>query len=241
MTMFGSAQPDTPFPPGKGARGHADSIAGSSPGNGGGNLEVPELDAALQLLVERAQYITRRTGAAVALPHNEEVVCRASAGTSGPAVGARLQVRSGLSGESIARKQLLRCDNAETDPRVNLESCRQLGIASIVVLPLLTRSGEVRGLFELFSDHAYAFEERDLVALERMADLTLTALDLAERRPQVVADPPAIVPEAAPPVQETSDAEIGTKPVEVTPPEVADPAAAQAHEEPVILPQEGPL
>ncbi len=239
--MFGSAQPDTPFPPRKDAIGETDSTAGSSPANGGGNLEVPELDAALQLLVERAQYITGATGAALALSQDEEMICRASAGTSGPAVGARLQVRSGLSGESIARKQLLRCDNAETDPRVNLESCRQLGIASIVVLPLLTRSGEVRGLFELFSDHAYAFEERDLVALERMADLTLTALDLAERRPQVVADPPAIVPEAAPPVQETSDAEIGTKPVEVTPPEVADPAAAQAHEEPVILPQEGPL
>jgi hypothetical protein len=39
----------------------------------------------------------------------------------------------------------------------------------------------VRGLFELFSDHPYAFEERDLIALERMAALTLTALDLAEQ------------------------------------------------------------
>src|SRR5258706_13764407 len=196
MTMFGSAQPDTPFPPGKGAIGGTASTAGSSPANGGGNLEVPELDAALQLLVERAQYITGATGAALALSQDEEMICRASPGTSGPAVGARLQVRSGLSGESIARKQLLRCDNAETDPRVNLESCRQLGIASIVVLPLLTRSGEVRGVFELFSDHAYAFEERDLVALERMADLTLTALDLSERRPRVAAAPRVIDPEA---------------------------------------------
>src|SRR5258708_31035582 len=110
------------------------------------------------------------------------MVCGARVGSGGPAVGECLQVRSGLTGESIARRQLLRCDNAETDPRVNLETCRALGIASIVVLPLLRRSGEVRGLFELFSDHPYAFEERDLIALERMADLTLTALDLAEQR-----------------------------------------------------------
>jgi hypothetical protein len=110
------------------------------------------------------------------------MVCRASAGACAPTVGARLQVRSGLTGESIARRQLLRCDNAETDPRVNLETCRALGIASIVVLPLLRRTGEVRALFELFSDHPYAFEERDLVALERMAALTITALDLAEQR-----------------------------------------------------------
>jgi hypothetical protein len=94
-----------------------------------------------------------------------------------------------LTGESIARRQLLRCDNAESDPRVNLETCRALGIASIVVLPLLRRNGEVRGLFELFSDHPYAFEERDLIALERMADLTLTALDLAEQRQNIVPAP----------------------------------------------------
>jgi hypothetical protein len=152
------------------------------------------------LLVERAQYITGATGTALALPQGEEMVCRASAGASAPAVGARLQVRSGLTGESIARRQLLRCDNAETDARVNLEACRALGIASIVVLPLLRRNGEVRGLFELFSDHPYAFEERDLIALERMADLTLTALDLAEQR-QKSAPAPAPRPEPEEPVE----------------------------------------
>ncbi len=173
--------------------------AGGDPPNGGRGLDETELDSALQMLVERAQYITGATGTALALPHGEEMVCRASAGASAPAVGARLQVRSGLTGESIARRELLRCDNAETDPRVNLEACRALGIASIVVLPLLRRNGDVRGLFELFSDHPYAFEERDLIALERMADLTLTALDLAEQRQNsapTAAFAPAPVPEA---------------------------------------------
>jgi putative methionine-R-sulfoxide reductase with GAF domain len=155
-------------------------------------LEEAELNSVLQLLVERAQYITGATGTALALPQGEEMVCRASAGASAPAVGARLQVRSGLTGESIARRQLLRCDNAEADARVNLEACRALGIASIVVLPLLRRNGDVRGLFELFSDHPYAFEERDLIALERMAALTLTALDLFEQRQtSSLAQPPA--------------------------------------------------
>ncbi len=162
---------------------------------GGRALDGAELDSALQLLVERAQYITGSTGTALALPEGGEMVCRASAGSSAPAIGARLQVRSGLTAESIARRQLLRCNNAESDPRVNLEVCRALGIASIVVLPLLHRTGEVRGLFELFSDHPYAFEERDLIALERMADLTLTALDLAEQAPSQT---PNSAPNSAP-------------------------------------------
>ena len=144
-------------------------------------LNESELDATFQLLVERAQYITGATGTALALPRGNDMVCRASAGSCAPQIGACLQVRSGLTGESILRRQLLRCDNAETDPRVNLEACRALGIASIVELPLLRPNGEVRGLFELFADHPYAFEERDLIALERMATLTTTALDLAER------------------------------------------------------------
>jgi putative methionine-R-sulfoxide reductase with GAF domain len=174
------------------------------------------LDSALQLLVERAQYITGATGTALALPHGEEMVCRASAGSSAPPVGVRLQVRSGLTGESIARRQLLRCDNAESDPRVNLETCRALGIASIVVLPLLRRNGEVRGLFELFSDHPYAFEERDLIALERMADLTSTALDLAERRQNTV-------PAPAPRREPERPVESPAAPATIAPPASATP------------------
>src|SRR5208282_4067494 len=191
FAMQGAAHPEDRFPPASAenvsvGRDRPSSVGSAGvvgdPSNGSSTLAETELDSALQLLVERAQYITGATGTALALPQGEEMVCRASAGSSAPAVGARLQVRSGLTGESIARRQLLRCDNAETDPRVNLETCRALGIASIVVLPLLRPSGEVRGLFELFSDHPYAFEERDLIALERMADLTLTALDMAEQR-----------------------------------------------------------
>jgi putative methionine-R-sulfoxide reductase with GAF domain len=183
--MYGSAQPEEKSGDAEDVAPGVDrpSVDGAGQrSNGNQTLAGNELDSALQLLVERAQYITGATGAALAVPQGDEMVCRASAGASAPAVGARLQVRSGLTGESIARRQLLRCDNAEADPRVNLEACRALGIASIVVLPLLRRDGAVRGLFELFSDHPYAFEERDLIALERMAELTLTALDLAEQR-----------------------------------------------------------
>ena len=260
--MQGSAQPEDRFPSTSAGDTNAEGTtagterptsvgAGGDNSNGSHALGETELDSALQLLVERAQYITGATGTALALPQGEEMVCRASAGSSAPAVGARLQVRSGLTGESISRRQLLRCDNAETDPRVNLETCRALGIASIVVLPLLRRSGEVRGLFELFSDHPYAFEERDLIALERMADLTLTALDLAEQRqnfapaprrePEKPVEPPAAndaQPASAIPIDNPSTPEFSeptAPPVE--PPIVrAEPPALRA--EPPVVPAE---
>ena len=244
--MNGSAQPEDRFPAGSTEGATEDTIAATDQSsavgavggvgdrsNGSRALEEMELDSALQLLVERAQYITGATGTALALPQGEEMVCRASAGSSAPAVGARLQVRSGLTGESIARRQLLRCDNAETDPRVNLETCRALGIASIVVLPLLRRSGEVSGLFELFSDHPYAFEERDLVALERMADLTLTALDLAEQRQNFAPEPRREAEKPVEPPAASSAEQVSAIPIDI--PNAAD------FVEPTVLPVEPPV
>lgn len=153
------------------------------PGDDGGKslteMAQRDLQAALQLLAERAQYITGASGAAIALREDAHMICRASAGSSAPELGAHLQVNSGLSGESVRTRQVLRCDDAETDTRVNRESCRALGIASVVVMPLL-REQDVTGVFELFSSKAYAFEERDITALERIAEMIQTAVDHAE-------------------------------------------------------------
>lgn len=167
------------------------------PGEDGGQslaeLARENLDATLQLLAERSQYITAATGAAIALRSDEEFVCRASAGGSAPDVGSLLQVDSGLSGESVRTKKMLRCDDASTDPRVNRESCEALGIASVVVMPLLQEE-VVIGVFELFSDKPNAFEPRDLTAMERMAALVSAALEQAQGAPRAQGEAEAPAP-----------------------------------------------
>ena len=138
-----------------------------------------DLEAALQLLVERAQYITGASGAAIALREGSEMICRARAGSSAPELGDELQVDSGLTGESVRTRQLLRCDNTDHDSRVNRQSCRSLGIKSVMVVPLV-RDQEAIGVFELLADRTNAFEDRDITALERLAEMILTALDHAD-------------------------------------------------------------
>lgn len=152
---------------------------GEDGGKSLGQMAQRDLDATLQLLAERAHYITGASGAAIALLEGESMMCCASAGPSAPKPGAQLQVESGLSAESVRTRQTLRCDDAETDPRVNREGCRALGIASVVVMPLL-REGKVYGVFELLSGKPRAFEERDLVALQRLSEMIQTAMDHAE-------------------------------------------------------------
>ncbi len=153
------------------------------PGEDGGKslseMAQRDLDATLQLLAERAQYITGASGAAIALREGENMVCCASAGPSAPDMGTHLQIDSGLSAESVRTRQTLHCDDAENDPRVNRESCRALGIASVVVMPLV-RGNEVYGVFELLAGRPRAFEERDFTALQRLSEMIQTALELAE-------------------------------------------------------------
>jgi GAF domain-containing protein len=164
-----------------------------------------DLEATLQLLADRAQYITGGTGAAIALRDGDFIMCRASSGPSAPQIGSCFEVSSGLSGESVRTRKMLRCDDASTDPRVNYESCKALGIASFAVMPLI-RQDEVIGIFEVFSNKPRAFQERDLLALERMGEMVNTALDQVKSpkakmaplgRHAATVQPPEAFPESA--------------------------------------------
>ena len=125
------------------------------PGEDGGRslaeMAQRDLDAALQLLADRAQYITGASGAAIALRRNgkNDMLCRASTGTNAPELGALLSTEFGLSGESVRTRQPLRCDDAERDARVNRDVCREMGIASVVVMPVVN-DDEVLGVFDFF-------------------------------------------------------------------------------------------
>jgi putative methionine-R-sulfoxide reductase with GAF domain len=134
------------------------------------------LPAALEFIADRARLLTRASGAAIALNEGEEMVCRASSGEA-PGIGARFHAGSGFSGECVRTAKLQRCDDAETDHLVDRESCRSLGIRSMIAVPVL-RSGEVAGLLEVFSPHSYAFEESDAVALGRLAEIITQAVPL---------------------------------------------------------------
>jgi len=154
---------------------------GEHGGHSLGEMAQRDLDAALQLLADRAQYITGASGAAIALRRDgmADMLCRASTGTNAPELGALLSTEFGLSGESVRTKRALRCDDAERDARVNREVCRQLGIASVVVMPVVN-DDQVLGVFELFSGRAHAFGDRDLSAIQRLSQMVETAVRLAQ-------------------------------------------------------------
>ncbi len=140
-----------------------------------------DLEAVLTLVASRSQSLLRASGAAVALsakaPATDAgiMICRASAGPCAPPVDATLHVGSGFSGECVRTGRMSRCDDTETDERVDRESCRALGIRSILAAPI--RLGErVIGLLEVFSAQPIAFGENDSAVLQRFAEMILAAV-----------------------------------------------------------------
>src|SRR4029077_773670 len=89
--------------------------------------------------------------------------------------GAELQVGSGFSGECVRTGKTLHCDDTETDTRVNKESCRALGIRSMIAVPLRA-SDEVLGIIEVFSSQPGALHETDISVLQRLAEITLASI-----------------------------------------------------------------
>ncbi len=164
----------------------------------------------LQLTAERALALTRATGAAIALSQgsDSEMVCLASAGPDAPPFGTRLHVGSGFSGECVRTGRSLRCDDSETDDRVDREGCKALGIRSMVAVPIRPGS-KVAGLLEVFSPQPYAFNANDISALQQLTGSILPTLI-----------PIATGHDSAAPVQRafsprTSPAPIEPRPVEV--------------------------
>ncbi len=147
---------------------------------------TPEIvNSALHVLAEDARYATGAGGAAIALEDGDGMLCRASAGILAPGLGWRLDTKAGFSGECVRSAQLLVCDDASDDPRVDADVCRQLGIRSIVAAPIL-RAGRVGGIFELFSERPQAFTPQHV---ERLANLAAEAATVAFGEPMPLSSP----------------------------------------------------
>jgi N-acetylmuramoyl-L-alanine amidase len=142
------------------------------------------LDEVLQLICDRAQAMTRADCVVVALaePSNEraeskrpEMVCRAAAGALRVARGDRLIGESEFLQDALESGGTVRCDDGETDTRVELDFSHQLGARSSVLVPLRGRREQL-GVLQAFSNTPHGFTDNDERSFELFAELVLSAL-----------------------------------------------------------------
>lgn len=142
-----------------------------------------QLEPAINAIAERAQALTGATGSAIALRTGDEMVCRARTGRTAPDVGVRLQTDTGVSAECVRTGEVVLCNDAERNSRVDLGSCRRLGVRSILAAPL-RHFRRTLGVFEVLSSASYAFDQRDVATMQMLSSMMVAAMSrLSSLRP----------------------------------------------------------
>jgi putative methionine-R-sulfoxide reductase with GAF domain len=134
-----------------------------------------DLEPGISIIAEKAQALTGATGAAIALRKGDEIICKARVGRTAPDLGVRLQTDRGLSAECVRTGEVLLCNDAETNPRVDMASCRRLGVRSILVAPL-RHYRRTLGVFEVLSSTAGAFDSNDVATMQFLSGMTVATI-----------------------------------------------------------------
>ena len=185
-------------------------------------------------------------GLCVAYAEQGKVVCRASCGNIAPAVGTPLNVNSGIGAQCLREGKTTICGDTETDPRVNREVCRRIGVRSILAVPLRLNSAVI-GIAQAFYAKPSGFSEANILELEQSARLFVGVLpvdadgkdsgQLSQRTTEPVVEEPTTslreTTEPAPSVgEEIAPEEAITDSAQEAPPEVPESVSEKLAAEP---------
>ena len=134
-----------------------------------------DLDRFMQLVVDDVCELARAQGAAVELVDGDEIVYRSASGDAAAHVGLRLSLDASLSGRCVRSATALRCDDSETDERVDRAACRRVGVRSLICMPLLQDDRAI-GVLKVMSREPHAFDDDDMQSLGLMAGALAAAL-----------------------------------------------------------------
>lgn len=139
-----------------------------------------DLLAAMGLIAERSQELTRASGAVIEIIDGEEMVYEVTTGDATPYLGMRLALADSLSGLCVQEERLLRSDDTSDDPRVDGEACQRVGAASMICVPLSHRREPV-GVLKVYSNLVSNFTDDDVETLELLTDLVAAHISHATR------------------------------------------------------------
>jgi GAF domain-containing protein len=135
----------------------------------------PDSIKTLEDIARGAQYVTGASGSALVLSDGNVMSCRACSGELAPPVGTRLNTETGFTATCVRTGEIIRCDDTGTDPRVDGSSCIELGIRSILAVPLVDGQ-KIVGVLEVLSNEPNRFSERHAAALKLLARLVETLI-----------------------------------------------------------------
>lgn len=161
------------------------------------------LDLVLNELVVRAADATGASTAALAIFRGEEMICRAATGLHAPDAGVPLNIQDGLLGACVHTGAAQLCDDADSDPRLDPAISHDLGIRSMLIVPVFEEKADQEhsletdpalvGILEVLSPVPNAFSLYSQNLLEEFARECAHVCRAAEHS---TAEPLRILPEA---------------------------------------------
>jgi PAS domain S-box-containing protein len=134
----------------------------------------------MQTITDEATQIIGAEGASVELRDGDCLIYRAISGPLAQGtLGLRLNLHKSLAGRAVLERKILRCDDSETDDRVDRLACRRVGLRSMIVTPLEALAGVV-GVLKVMSSRPKAFTAEHENILFLLASSLATAIDNAE-------------------------------------------------------------
>jgi GAF domain-containing protein len=174
QSMSAEYETESPMAPSFAGRHHL-RLRGAAPRPAEIDPGELDLEPGISIIAEKAQNMTGATGAAIALRNGNEIVCRARTGRTAPDLGVRLQTDKGLSAECVRTGEVLLCNDASSNPRVDWPSCSRLGARSILVAPL-RHLRRTLGVFEVLSWRPNAFDQHDVATMQFLSGMMVAAM-----------------------------------------------------------------
>lgn len=143
----------------------------------------------LNEITRSARCATGASGAALILSDGKVMTCRACSGNLAPPVGTTLNTETGFTATCVRTAAVIRCDDTHNDSRVDGSICVELGIGSILAVPIFN-GPEVTGVLEVLSDTPQNFTDRHATGLQLLSRLveTLSNYDSGIPLPSIIQD-----------------------------------------------------
>ena len=127
-------------------------------------------DGTMRIIAEGALRVAHATGIAIGVLQGDHLVYRAGSGSAATSVGRHVMAALTASAHNQASGELLRVENAQTDPRIEASICRQFGAKSLLILPIY-KDRTLAGVLQVLFSEAHAFHTREVRTYQLMAGL----------------------------------------------------------------------
>jgi len=139
-----------------------------------------ELRQTMQLIADHALRVSGASGVAVGVLKSHELVYLAGSGSAAKDIGYHVPAVLSASSQQEMRREILRVENAASDPRIEAEICRQFGAMSLLMLPIYNGHA-LAGVLQVLFDIPHSFLEREVRVYRLMVGVLEEGMSRAAR------------------------------------------------------------